>query len=167
MVESLLFIILGAVLIITALLGITRTNPISSSLCLVFAFLSLASLYAMLSSAFVAAIQVLVYAGGILVLIIFVIMIMHLNEKDLVHLKPKYMLMLVTAVIVVAGTLAPCLYVLSRSSFFAAQTLPENFGSAELIGSVLFEHYLFPFEMLSLILLTAIVGVMVISKKKL
>lgn len=167
MIEAILFYILGFVLIFTAILAITRTNPISSALNLVFAFLSLASLYAMLSATFVAAIQILVYTGGILVLIIFVIMIMNLGEKELLPLKADHFLMLSISLIVLGGSLLPILFIISNSFTEIKISLPENFGTIKQIGSLMFEKFVFPFEMLSLLLLTAIVGALVISKRKL
>src|SRR5580698_2850234 len=89
MIESVLFYILAAVLLGMGLLVITRTNPIASALSMVAAFAALAALYAMLSATLVAIIQVLVYAGGIMVLMIFVIMLLNLHPDDLKPLKAK------------------------------------------------------------------------------
>lgn len=167
MIETVLFFVLGLGLIFTSIMVITRVNPISSSLYLVFAFLALASLYAMLSATFVAAIQILVYTGGILVLIIFVIMIMNLTNKELLPLRGNYLLLFSVGLIVLGGSLLPILLMISDLINFQITTLPENFGTIKEVGSLLFEKYVFPFEMLSLLLLTAIVGALVISKRRL
>lgn len=167
MLEAILFYFLSFVLIFTAIMAITRTNPISSALYLVFAFLSLASLYGILSATFVAAIQILVYTGGILVLIIFVIMIMNLTDKELLPLKADNILMISVSLIILGGALLPILFIISNSITTINISLPENFGSIKQIASLMFEKFVFPFEMLSLLLLTAIVGALVISKRKL
>ncbi|MCM8819327.1 MAG: NADH-quinone oxidoreductase subunit J [Candidatus Omnitrophica bacterium] len=167
MIETILFIILGIILIFTSIMVITRINPISSALYLVFAFLSLASLYAMLSATFVAAIQILVYTGGILVLIIFVIMIMNLTNKELLPLRANYLLLFSVSLIILGGSLLPILLMISHSIHLGGVSLPEEFGTIKTIAPLLFEKFVFPFEMLSLLLLTAIVGALIISKRKL
>ncbi|MFN3604912.1 MAG: NADH-quinone oxidoreductase subunit J [Leptonema sp. (in: bacteria)] len=146
---------------------VTRTNPISSALYLVFSFFALASLYATLSATFVAAIQVLVYTGGILVLIIFVIMIMNLTDKELLPLKPDYLLMVSAGLIILGGLLLPLFFIISNSIYQENSVLSEGFGTVKEIANLLFGKFVFPFEMLSLLLLTAIVGALVISKRKL
>jgi len=166
MFEFILFIILAAVLVITSILVITRVNPISSALYLVFAFLALASLYGMLSASFVAAIQILVYSGGILVLIIFVIMIMNLTMEELLPLRADYLLIVSLALIIIGGSLLPTLFIISNYLNFDTIKISENFGSIKEIANVLFTKYVFAFEMLSLLLLTAIIGALVIAKRK-
>lgn len=166
MFEFSLFILLAIVLVITSILVITRVNPISSALYLVFAFLVLASLYGMLSASFVAAIQILVYSGGILVLIIFVIMIMNLTMEDLLPLRADYLLIVSLALIIIGGSLLPALFIISNYLNFDTIKISENFGSIKEIANVLFNKYVFAFEMLSLLLLTAIIGALVIAKRK-
>jgi len=166
MFEFSLFILLAIVLVITSILVITRVNPISSALYLVFAFLAFASLYGMLSASFVAAIQILVYSGGILVLIIFVIMIMNLTMEDLLPLRADYLLIVSLALIIIGGSLLPALFIVSNYLNFDTIKISENFGSIKEIANVLYSKYVFAFEMLSLLLLTAIIGALVIAKRK-
>jgi len=166
MFEFSLFILLAIVLVITSILVITRVNPISSALYLVFAFLALASLYGMLSASFVAAIQILVYTGGILVLIIFVIMIMNLTMEDLLPLRADYLLIVSLALIIIGGSLLPALFIVSNYLNFDTIKISENFDSIKEIANVLYSKYVFAFEMLSLLLLTAIIGALVIAKRK-
>ncbi len=166
MFEFVLFIILSLILVVTSILVITRVNPISSALYLVFSFLSLASLYGMLNAGFVAAIQILVYAGGILVLIIFVIMIMNLTMQELLPLKPQYLLLISVALIVIGGSLFPAIFLISNYMNINVPNIGENFGTIKEVGHLLFNKFVFPFEMLSLLLLTAIIGALVIAKRK-
>ncbi len=166
MFEFSIFILLSVVLVITSILVITRVNPISSALYLVFAFLALASLYGMLSASFVAAIQILVYSGGILVLIIFVIMIMNLTMEELLPLRADYLLIISLALIIIGGSLLPVLFIISNYLNFDVTKVSEHFGTMKEIANVLFNKYVFAFEMLSLLLLTAIIGALVIAKRK-
>lgn len=167
MLETVLFYILAAVLLGMALLVITRTNPIASALGLVVAFAALAALYALLSASLVAIIQVLVYAGGIMVLMIFVIMLVNLHPDDLKPMAAKGLTVVLSLVAVLAGVLGPVLLTVFPSGTWTMAALPEGFGGIFTVGSKIFSDYLFPFEMLSLVLLTAIVGALVLSKRKL
>jgi NADH-quinone oxidoreductase subunit J len=120
----------------------------------------------MLSASFVAAIQILVYSGGILVLIIFVIMIMNLTMEDLLPLRADYLLIVSLALIIIGGSLLPALFIVSNYLNFDTIKISENFGSIKEIANVLYSKYVFAFEMLSLLLLTAIIGALVIAKRK-
>ncbi len=164
--ESILFIFLSVFLIVLSLLVISRTNPIPAAILLVFVFLGFASLYALLSAGFVATIQVLVYAGGILVLIIFVIMIMNLSLKDLLPLKSDTLYMISFGLIISGGALIPLIFVISNYLQINVAELTGSFGNIKEIGSAIFNKFVFAFEMLSILLLVAIIGALVIAKRK-
>jgi NADH-quinone oxidoreductase subunit J len=167
MIEAVLFYILAAVLLGMGLLVITRTNPIASALGLVAVFAALAALYALLSAPLVAILQILVYAGGIMVLMIFVIMLLNLHPDDLKPLRARTGVILLALLGVLGGVLGPLFVILLPQGQFVFAPLPADFGSIFGIGEKLFSQYLFPFEMLSLVLLTAIVGALVLAKRKL
>jgi len=167
LIETILFYILAAVLLGMALLVITRTNPIASALGLVVAFAALAGLYACLSASLVAIIQILVYAGGIMVLMIFVIMLLNLHPDDLKPMAARGATVVLALLGVLAGVLGPVLLVVFPSGTWTPAALPEGFGGIFSVGTKIFSDYLFPFEMLSLVLLAAIVGALVLSKRKL
>jgi NADH-quinone oxidoreductase subunit J len=166
-IEAVLFYILAAVLIGMALQVVTRTNPIASALGLVAAFAALAALYALLSASFVAIIQILVYAGGIMVLMIFVIMLLNLHPEDLKPMKARGATVILALLGVLGVALGPVFLVVFPSVTWTQATLPEGFGDIFSVGEKIFSDYLFPFEMLSLVLLTAIVGALVLAKRKL
>ncbi len=166
MLEAIFFYILAAVLLGMGLLVITRTNPIASALGLVAAFAALAALYALLSASLVAIIQVLVYAGGIMVLMIFVIMLLNLHPDDLKPMKAQG-LTVVSALMGALVVLGPVIWVLSPAGSQPPAALTAGFGDIFAVGDKMFTGYLFPFEMLSLVLLTAIVGALVLAKRKL
>ena len=167
MLEAVLFYILAAVLVGMGLVVITRTNPIASALGLVAAFAALAALYALLSASLVAVIQVLVYAGGIMVLMVFVIMLLNLHPDDLEPMRARGGTVVLALAAVSLAILAPVGFVLLSGGPACAFPPAPLAGDIASVGAFLFSNYMFPFEMLSLVLLTAIVGALVLSKRKL
>lgn len=167
MLEAVVFYTLAAVLVGLALLVITRTNPIASALGLVGAFAALAGLYALLSASLVAILQVLVYAGGIMVLMVFVIMLLNLAPEDLAPLKARMGPVFASLAGVAVLVLAPLALDLTACGAMPAPALVPGFGSLVSVGETVFSRFLFPFEMLSLLLLAAVVGAIVLSKRKL
>lgn len=167
MIEAVLFYILAAVLLGMGLLVITRTNPIASALGLVAAFAALAALYALLSASLVAIIQILVYAGGIMVLMIFVIMLLNLHPDDLKPMRARGIVVTLALVMVLGLVLGPVFLVVFPAGTWTLAPLAAGFGDIFSVGEKIFSDYLFPFEMLSLVLLTAIVGALVLTKRKL
>ncbi len=167
MLEAVVFYILAAVLVGMGLVVITRTNPIASALAMVGAFSALAALYATLSASLVAIIQVLVYAGGIMVLMIFVIMLLNLHPDDLKPLKAKSLTVVLCLIGVLGIVLGPVFMTVLPSGHWGAASLAPGFGNIASVGEKLFTDYMFPFEMLSLLLLVAVVGALVLAKRKL
>jgi len=166
-IEAVLFYILAAVLVGTGLMVITRTNPIASALAMVATFSALAALYALLSAGLVAIIQILVYAGGIMVLMIFVIMLLNLHPDDLKPMKAKALTVIVALAGVLVGVFGPALWVFCPSTPLHWGDLTPGFGNIATVGEKIFIDNLFPFEMLSLLLLVAVVGAIVLAKRKL
>jgi NADH-quinone oxidoreductase subunit J len=166
-IEAVVFYILAAAMVGFGLLVITRTNPIASALSMVGAFAALAALYAMLSATLVAIIQVLVYAGGIMVLMIFVIMLLNLHPDDLKPMKAKGWVVFLSLIGVLGVVLGPVFLVVLPTGKWQAGTLPIGFGNIFTVGERIFSENLFPFEMLSLVLLVAVVGALVLAKRKL
>jgi NADH-quinone oxidoreductase subunit J len=166
------FWIFGVIAMGSALLCITRKNPIASALWLVVTLFALAALFVLLDAQFIAALQVLVYAGAIMVLFLFVIMLLNLGRPGPTDIKGPAGL-LVAAVL--AGALLLQLRVLGQSPLPSAIQLPAGTVSAlqqqqGIVGAVanpLFGAYLIPFEITSVLLLAAIVGAVVLAKRKL
>lgn len=167
MIEAVVFYILAAVLVGLGLVVITRTNPIASALAMVGAFGALAALYAQLSATFLAILQILVYAGGIMVLMIFVIMLLNLHADDLKPMKARGFGVGLALLGVLGLAFGPVFLVVFPQGHWSLAALPEGFGSIFSVGEKIFSEYMFPFEMLSLVLLTAVVGALVLSKRKL
>ncbi|HUO56981.1 MAG TPA: NADH-quinone oxidoreductase subunit J [bacterium] len=167
MLEAVVFYILASIIIGMGLLVITRTNPIASALAMVGAFAALAALYATLEATFVAILQILVYAGGIMVLMIFVIMLLNLHTDDLKPMKANGATLLLSLAGVFGGIVVPVLFIAlpkGTDKVFPGTTMEGDIVS---VGGMLFSNYLFPFEMLSLVLLAAVVGALVLAKRKL
>jgi NADH-quinone oxidoreductase subunit J len=167
MIEAILFYALALALVIFSLFVITRTNPIASAIAMVGAFGALAGLYATLTASFLAIIQILVYAGGIMVLVIFVIMLLNLEESDLKLMKARGFVMVLALLGVFTLIVSPIVFCVLPNKDWNWASLPEGFGSMMAVGGKIFSDYVFPFEILSLVLLTAVVGALVLAKRKL
>jgi NADH-quinone oxidoreductase subunit J len=165
--ELVIFILLGGGAIGGALFTITRRNPVTAVMSLVGTFFALAGLYATLDAHFVAVLQILVYAGAIMVLFIFVVMI--LNREEITPISFRGII--TRAVGVVAG-----IYVTYLSSWVVwnertssilkvpAQEPPPGFGGVSSVGMEMFRGAAFPFEAISLLLLVAVVGGIILSR---
>lgn len=163
--NPILFYTLGGLAIVTALLMVTRQNPIASALWLVVNFFLFAALFVTLSAHFIAVIQILLYAGAIMVLFIFVIMLLNLKEEEI---KPRQ----IQFSGILGGGLVIYLIVLLVLGFLRLPAIawPEataDFGTIAPVGRLLFTKYLVPFELTSILLLAAIVGSVVMGKRKL
>jgi NADH-quinone oxidoreductase subunit J len=170
--ELVIFLILAAGTIFGALMTITRRNPVTAVMSLVGTFFALAGIYATLNAHFVAILQVLVYAGAIMVLFIFVVMILNRDEVQLFSFKGiltraigvfavGYICYLGVTVVWDQRGLRTPLGGILRSG---AEPPPEGYGTVAGVGSSLFREFVFPFEAISLLLLVAIVGGLIVSR---
>ncbi len=155
------FWILAAFITFFALFTMTRRNPVTAVMSLVATFFGLAAMYATLSAHFLAVLQVLVYAGAIMVLFIFVIMILNREEVAPLALRPLRVLGVLAAVyLFVKFTDIVSVGVPAGAPAAAA----EGFGTVAAVGDMLFREFLYPFEAISVLLLVAIIGGVVISR---
>jgi NADH-quinone oxidoreductase subunit J len=165
--ENILTIIFALLAVATAIIMITRRNPIKSVLFLVVNFFCISAIYLLLGAQFIAIIQVIVYAGAIMVLFLFVIMLLNLQDES--KLTENLTYKKITAVL-----LALLLFsVLSITTYFAflgkfplINPNAEQLGTVQVNGRELYTTFSFPFELVSFILLAAIVGAIVLAKKK-
>jgi len=170
--QSVLFYLFGGLAIATALLVILFRNPIYSAISLVVTFFSVSVLYLLLQSEFIAVMQILVYAGAVMVLVIFVIMLLNLRSEEK-KLRPSNLirssaafvlvsLMLATFVSIVSGGMA----VLSGHATVGthSEDMVKAGGVIQHFSKLLFSEYLIPFELTSFLLTVAIVGVVVLAK---
>ena len=165
--QWLIFLGVAFVSIIASLLVITRKNPIHSALFLVLTFLCVAVLYLLLYSQFIAVIQVVVYAGAIAMLIVFVIMLLDLEQELRSGLKLFYskviggMLMVLFLFGIIYSVVAK-----SPTGKMGSYTPDQTSANVKAVGEMLFTQYLFPFEIVSVLLVAAIVGAVILSKKR-
>ncbi|MEO8210234.1 MAG: NADH-quinone oxidoreductase subunit J [bacterium] len=165
--ETVLFFSLSFLSVASAIMMITRRNPIMSAVYLILNFFTVSGLYLLLKAQFIAIIQVLVYMGAIMVLFLFVIMLLNLQDKK--KLTEKYTYKKITAVllsILLFCLLGVTIFFGFTGKFKAMSDKAEQFGTAEFLGTELFTNYSFPFELASFLLLAAIVGAVVLAKKK-
>ena len=139
-------------------------SPVTSAMFLVLTIVSLAGLFILLHAFFLAAIQVLVYAGAVMVLFLFVIMLLELEEEE----RRKFRKFTVGAGVIAVGVIAGLLLqaVFQAVPFGSATTVLAE-GLTQPLGRILFTQYLLPFELLSLLLLVAMVGAILLTKKEL
>jgi len=158
--EQVIFWILAAMVVGGALFTMTRRNPVAAVMSLVGTFFALAATYATMSAHFLAIIQILVYAGAIMVLFIFVVMI--LNREEITPIAWRGLI--TRGIGVLAGIYLVVVFARVVSVGIAAQpaSLTETFGTVGSIGDLLFRDFLYPFEAISLLLLVAVVGGVVI-----
>ena len=161
--ETILFAILAVTAILAALLVVTSPSPIASALYLVVTLFCLAGFYVLLAAPFVAAIQVIVYAGAVVVLILFVIMLLNLQR-----IEEKLPAGWRIAGLTVAGVALLILFmVIMKGTAFLPPTeeLPESFSSVKQVGILLFSDYLYAFEVVSILLLLAVIGAVALIRK--
>jgi len=165
--QWLIFLGVAFTSILASLLLITRKNPIHSALFLVLNFLCVAVLYILLYSQFIAIIQVVVYAGAIVMLIVFVIMLLDLEQELRSGLKLFYSKVIGSA-LAVLFLLGLIYSVVAKSPTGQKGTYtPEKMtANVKAVGELLFTEYLFPFEIVSILLVTAIIGAVILSKKR-
>jgi len=164
-VQLLIFAGIAFVAVVAALVVLFHRNPVIGALFLVTNLMCIAALYLMLDAQFLAAIQVIVYAGAIMVLIIFVIMLLNLRRESVGVWggRPQRTLAGFAALLFIA-LVARAILPMSAG---AVRGGTAAFGSVELIGRSLYSDYFYPFELISLILLAAMAGAVVLAKKKL
>ena len=166
-VESILFYGLAAVAVVSALLMILYRNPVMSAIALIVNFFCLAALYLLLRAQFLAVIQIIVYTGAIMVLVVFVIMLLNLQDEQ--RLIERLQLRNIVGTVLVFGFLLEMLYLFGFAGGDPRPVLHPmagEVGGVEAIGTALFSRFLLPFEITSFLLLAAIVGAVILAKKR-
>jgi NADH-quinone oxidoreductase subunit J len=163
-VTEILFWVLSALALGAALLMVTSKNPVYSVLWLIVVFFAISGHYILLNAQFLAIVNIIVYAGAIMVLFLFVIMLMNLNADN----EPQKNKWLKFAGAIAGGCLL-LVFVAALRQVEAAQPLEANMsgptGLIRRLGMVLFTDYVLPFEIASVLFLSAMVGAVVIGKK--
>ena len=160
MSEFIVFFFFAAVAVVFALVVVLHRNPVVGALSLVASFFALAVMYVLLEAPFLAALQVIIYAGAIMVLFLFVIMLLNLQHAAEPPTRPIQQFLGYTSCALFGIGLV---YYLLKYAVFASLPDTPFRADAHTIGMRMFEAYVFPFEMVSILLLAAIVGALVLS----
>jgi NADH-quinone oxidoreductase subunit J len=161
----LLFILFAGMAIGCALAVVAQRNPLYSAISLIGVFISLACLYVMLAAPFIAAVQVIVYAGAIMVLVVFVIMLLNVEEEE--HRRARLKFLVPAAVVLAAVLIAEVAFILVTVHGSAVTPASDgtSVGLTHSVGAALFTQYLLPFEITSILILMAIVGAMTLARR--
>jgi NADH-quinone oxidoreductase subunit J len=161
--QQVIFLVLSAISLASAMGVILTKNPVTSVLCLILTFFTIAGHYVMLNAQFLAVVHIIVYAGAIMVLFLFVIMLMNLNAD----VEPQKRNWLKYAGAISGGTLLVILVAALRdASMPSLQSGSSDIGLIANLGKTLFHQYVVPFEISSVLFLSAMVGAVVIGKKE-
>ncbi|MBI4867096.1 MAG: NADH-quinone oxidoreductase subunit J [Candidatus Wallbacteria bacterium] len=166
MLTAIVFYILATLCVVTAVLTVTLANPVTCALSLIACLMCLAGLFAQLSAGYVAILQVLVYAGAIMVLFLFVVMLLNLTREEADE-GTFGTARALTSLVCVAFLLDLYVFVDAAVGTRDFTEALEGFGSLAGVGEALFSRYLVPFEVISLLLTAAVVGVVAITRRQL
>jgi NADH-quinone oxidoreductase subunit J len=160
-----IFCVLSAITLSTAFLTIFSKNPIHSAIYLVICFFSIAGHYLLLNAQFLAIVHIIVYSGAIMILFLFTIMLMNLNEEREVH-RPR-----ITRLGAIVSFCLICLvliaiFINSKPIVGEYVTTGEDYQSIKVLGKILLNEYMVPFEFASILLLVAMIGTVLLSKKE-
>lgn len=167
---TLLFVLLAGLAIGSAIALVVQRNPLYSAISLIGVFIALAGLYLTLAAPFLAAIQIIVYAGAIMVLVVFVIMLLNVEEEE--HQPVRLGYLTAVAILLAAVLFGEAGFILYFMGQSGVEPLDPNalgnassVGLTASIGTGLFTNYLLPFEITSVLLLMAIVGAMTLARR--
>lgn len=164
MFAQILFVLMAIVIVVTSIGVVASRNPVRSALNLVANFFALAVLYLFLYAQFVAAVQIIVYAGAIMVLFLFTIMLLNLGspaelaDRGEIKRPITWGLALLFVIVLAGGVFA---------RLGQAQPAQDDMGTVQMVGKFLFTDWVYPFELTSILLLIAIVGAIVMAKRRL
>lgn len=160
--EAVLFILFGAIAVCGAIMVVTRVHPMASALYLILTLFAVAALFVLRQAHFLAAVQVIVYAGAVVVLFVFVIMLINVPTSRLPVERATTMRVL--------GVLAAGFFILESAVLARRYSMPTGpaaeVGTVEAVGRALFTDYLLAFEITSVLLLAAVIGAIALAKRK-
>jgi NADH-quinone oxidoreductase subunit J len=161
------FYVLSGLAVLGGVLVITRKNPVHSALALILTLLALAGLYLMLYAPFVAGVQVILYAGGIMVLFLFVIMLVNIEHSQKEEQFNQQWIAGLLAAVALGGLFVVTYVKGQKLELFPQQVLPlQEQSNTQDVATLLYGNYMFSFEIASLLLLVAIIGAVLMAKKR-
>lgn len=162
---QILFCVLAVITLATAFLTIYSRNPIHSAIYLVISFFSIAGHYLLLNAQFLAVVHVIVYAGAIMILFLFTVMLMNLNKENEVY-KPRVTRLGAIVLFCLMCLVLIAIFINSKPIVGEYTTTGEDYQSIKVLGKVLLNEYMMPFEFASVLLLVAMIGAVLLSKKE-
>lgn len=162
--EQIVFYTLATLSVLGGVLMVSRRNPLTGAFALVVSLAALAGIFAMLHAEFVFILQILLYAGAIMVLVIFTIMLLNLRQEELEEPPVGRFKGLVIFAACIIG-LFGFIRVLRTLPSEGAEDVPPTFGNIEQVGALMLGDYVYQFEVISVLLLVAVVGVVLLAKK--
>ncbi|WP_343634592.1 NADH-quinone oxidoreductase subunit J [Fluviicola sp.] len=162
---DIIFYILGGLTIGTALMVVLSKHPVRSVLYLVLTFFLISANYVLMNAQFIAIVNIIVYAGAIMVLFLFVLMLLNLNKEN----EPKHSPLMTIGAAIAGGGLFLVVVAAMREAILAAPMIDTNshqVGLVENLGKVLFTKYVLPFEVSSVLFLAAMVGAVLLAKRE-
>jgi NADH-quinone oxidoreductase subunit J len=164
--EIVLFYLFAALIIVSALAVVAMPNPIHSTLSLIVTLIGVACLFALMKGHFLATVQIIVYSGAIVVLVLFVLMLLNIKEEVRGNLPYFSIAMLLTFSAILIALLAP-LFIEGFSELpLAVKNGSAIEGTVENLGMVLYEKFYFPFELASLLIMAALIGAVMIGRSR-
>ena len=165
MMNKIIFIYFALVIVVSAILTITRRNPVHSIMFMLLLFFHIAGLFVLLHAEFLAAVQLIVYAGAILILYLFVVMLLNVDKESSAARANRFWPWMIAFGLLLAGEI---MLLISRGVFPAetGQSMSLAGTGVKELGIVLYQKYLIPFEIASVILLVGLIGAVMLAKRK-
>jgi len=166
LLDQIIFFVFATIALVGAVLVVTSRNAIHSAIWLITSLLATAGIYLLLRAEFLFAVQIILYVGGIMVLFIFVIMLVNLDVAVRQIQFNRQATVAMVLALAVGGLLPVAHYFLGRKIWLPPARIAEMGPNTETVGQVLFTRYMVPFEIASVLLLVAMIGAVVMAKKR-
>jgi|SRR5208337_939138 len=164
MINQLIFLYFAAVILVSAVLTVTRRNPVHSVMFMLLLFFHIAGVFVLLNAEFLAAVQLIVYAGAILILYLFVVMLLNVDRESSAPRANRFWPWMIGFGLLIAGEV---MLLIARGTFPAEEgKTMQHAGGVRELGISLYQNYLVPFEAASIILLVGLVGAVMLAKKQ-
>ncbi|MBU1658529.1 NADH-quinone oxidoreductase subunit J [bacterium] len=164
MQNEIVFATLAIITIVSAIIMISAHRPIDSALSFIVTLISVAALFGLMNATFLFVVQIIIYAGAILSLILFIIMFLNIKDENLPDEKYKNRWLLATSLILTPFC-AILINLILRSDIALEGATAKNFGTIQDVGLTLFSKWVLPFELVSILLLVALIGAVMLSKR--
>lgn len=165
MQNEIIFLILAAVTIVSSIVMVSAHRPIDSALSFIVTLMSIAALFGLVNATFLFVVQIIIYAGAILSLILFIIMFLNIKDENLPDEKYKNRWLIATSIIVLPFSVI-LIDLILRSDIALKRVATDNFGTIKDVGLTLFSEWVLPFELVSILLLVSLIGSVTLSKRE-